>query len=90
MGKNFEQLLKQRLEFFIESNFLLPSNQFGFRRGRSLRESIAHLQLEIFDALKQDNVLVGVFFDVVGAFNNVNHHILAQELFSLGCSCKVC
>lgn len=88
MGKIFEQLLKQRLEFFIESNFLLPSNQFGFRRGRSSRESIAHLQLEIFDALKQDNVLVGVFFDVVGAFNNVNHHILAQELFSLGVPVK--
>lgn len=89
VGKVFEQLLKQRLEFFIESNNLLPSNQFGFRRGRSSRESIAHLQLDIFNSFKNNDILAGVFFDVEGAFNNVNHHILAKELTALGLPFKI-
>lgn len=80
MAKTFEQLVKQRIEFYIENNNLLPSNQFGFRRGRSARESISHLQLDIYNALRMDENLVAVFFDVIGAFNNVDHRVLIQEL----------
>lgn len=89
MGKTFEQLIKQRLEFYIESNKLLPSNQFGFRRGYSTRDSISHLQLDIFNSHKMDSQLVGIFFDVVGAFNNINHHILCSELRALGIPEKI-
>lgn len=89
MGKTFEQLIKQRLEFYIESNSLLPSNQFGFRRGCSTRDSISHLQLDIYNSYKMDNYFVGVFFDVVGAFNNINLHILCGELRALGIPEKV-
>lgn len=89
VGKIFEQLIKQRLEFFIENNNLLPSNQFGFRRGRSSRESIAHLHLDIFKTLQRKQILTSVFFDVEGAFNNVNHNILTQELATLGLPLKI-
>lgn len=88
MGKIFEQLLKQRLEHFIESNHILPSNQFGFRRGRSSRESIAHLHLDIYNAKQSNEAFAGVFFDIVGAFNNVNHHILSKELAAIGLPVK--
>lgn len=89
MGKTFEQLIKQRLEFYIESNSLLPSNQFGFRRGCSTRDSISHLQLDIYNSNKMNNYFVGVFFDVVGAFNNINLHVLCGELSALGIPEKV-
>lgn len=83
VGKLFEQLIKQRLEFFIERNHILPSNQFGFRRGRSARESLSHFCLDIHNALSCNSILVGIFFDVVGAYNNVNLEKLSNILTSL-------
>lgn len=84
VAKIFEQLLKQRIEFFVEQNQLLPSNQFGFRRGRSARESIAQLHLDIHNATSQKQHLLSVFFDISGAFNSVNVKVLCSELLSIG------
>ena len=89
IGKLFEQLLKQRLEFYVEQNNILPSNQFGFRRNRSARESICQLQLDIHNSLMANKNLVGVFFDVAGAFNSVNIDILCQELSRIGIPVKM-
>lgn len=89
MGKVFEQLIKQRIEFFVEKHHILPSNQFGFRRGRSARESISHLQLDIQQAMHKNESLACIFFDVVGAFNNVDHEILYKELLSIGLPEKI-
>lgn len=84
IGKIFEQLLKQRVEFHIEKNNILPRNQFGFRKGRSSRESICQLHLDIQDSLVKQNSTVSVFFDIAGAFNSVNIDILSNELLSVG------
>lgn len=81
-GKLFEQLIKQRLEFFIESNSILPSNQFGFRRGYSARESLANFYVDLSTALNNDEYVLSVFLDVVGAFNNVNLTVLSSILSS--------
>ena len=89
VGKIFEQLLKQRLEFFIEHNNILPSNQFGFRRGRSARESLSHLFLDIDGVSHENKAFVAVFFDIVGAFNNVNLHVLTSILASLHFPAKI-
>jgi len=89
VGKIFEQLLKQRLEFYVEKNNILPSNQFGFRRGRSARESICQLHLDIKASVEKKNFLLAVFFDIAGAFNSVNIRILADELSGLGFPGKI-
>ncbi|XP_062527025.1 RNA-directed DNA polymerase from mobile element jockey isoform X1 [Bombyx mori] len=88
-GKLFEQMLKQRLEFYIESNKLLPSNQFGFRRGFSAAESMNNLYLDIHSAFAYNRFLVCVFLDIVGAFNNVDHKVLTRELLTLGIPVKI-
>lgn len=84
VGKIFEQLLKQRLEYFIETNNILPSNQFGFRRGHSSAESVCQLLLDIQNSLGHRHPLVSVFFDIAGAFNSVNVDVLSLELLSIG------
>lgn len=89
VGKIFEQLLKQRLEFYIESNHILPSNQFGFRRGFSSRESLGHLFIDINMALSENKHVICVFLDIVGAFNNVNHSLLSSVLTSLALPEKI-
>lgn len=89
VGKIFEQLLKQRLEFYVEQNKILPSNQFGFRRNHSARESICQLQLDIHNSLAVNNNLIAVFFDVAGAFNSVNIDVLGQELLGIKIPAKI-
>lgn len=84
IGKIFEQLLKQRLEFYVEQNGLLPYNQFGFRRGRSSRESICQLVLDAQHSLYNNQYLLCVFFDIAGAFNSVNISVLCNELSVIG------
>ena len=89
VGKVFEQLLKQRLEFYVEQNYILPGNQYGFRRGTSSRESISQLQFDIQNSLNKKNNLLAVFFDVAGAFNSVNIDILCFELLSINIPTKL-
>lgn len=89
IGKIFEQLLKQRLEFFVEKYCILPNSQFGFRKGRSAQESISHLQLDIYNAVSCKRKLACIFFDIVGAFNNVNLATLSNELASIGLPGKI-
>lgn len=89
IGKIFEQLIKQRLEFYVEKNHILPPNQFGFRRNRSARESICQLQLDIHNTLKTNSHMVAVFFDIASAFNSVNLDILCSELLVTGIPVKV-
>lgn len=89
VGKIFEQLLKQRLEFYVEHNKILSSNQFGFRRNHSARESICQLQLDIHNSLAANNRLLAVFFDISGAFNSVNIDVLCRELLSIGIPGKI-
>lgn len=88
-GKVFEQLLKQRLEYYVEHNALLPKNQYGFRRGRSARESISMFHLDILKSVNSNNKLISVFFDITGAFNNVNIDILCTELLNICIPIKV-
>lgn len=89
VGKVFEQLLKQRLEFFVEQNGLLPCNQFGFRKGRSSRESICQLQLDALNSIYNNQYLLSVFFDIAGAFNSVNISVLCRELSMIGLPGKI-
>lgn len=89
VSKIFEKLIKHRLEFYIESNSILPSNQFGFRRGLSARESLSHLFLDIHSARNNNNHLICIFIDIEGAFNNVNISVLSSTLASIGIPEKI-
>lgn len=41
------------------------------------------IKADILNAFINNSIVIGVFFDIVGAFNNVNHHVLASELKAL-------
>ncbi|WP_420007003.1 reverse transcriptase domain-containing protein, partial [Vibrio cholerae] len=45
--KIFEHLLKNRLDWELESNNILPKFQFGFRKGRSTIDSLSILTTDI-------------------------------------------
>lgn len=82
--KTYERLIKNRLEFWLESNNIIPSSQFGFRKSTSTQENIASLLTEIqlgFTTNKSSSV---VFLDITGAYDNVNLKILANKMQHIG------
>lgn len=90
VGKLFEFMIKTRLDYYIEANNLLPSQQFGFRKGKSAVESFASLIADIKNSFHSHSSTVCAFLDVQGAFDNVNPSILIQILSEVGIPGKVC
>lgn len=90
IGKLFECMLKTRLDFYVETNSILPLEQFGFRRGRSATESFTSLICDIKNSFYSHSSTVCAFIDVQGAFDNVDPSVLAQILSEIGVPGKVC
>ena len=82
--KTYERLIKNRLEHYLEYNQLLPPTQFGFRRGKSTQENVAHLITDIQIAFSKNNSVSAAFIDIKGAYDNVNLNILTEKMSTLG------
>ena len=84
--KIFDSLIKNRLEWWCESQNILPPSQSGFRKGRSCTDNLTNLTLQADHAIGRKK---NYFLDVRGAFDNVNSDILLQKLANIGCSKNV-
>lgn len=89
LSKLFERMVKNRLEYWVEINNIIPTNQSGFRKGRSCTDNLTNLTLEIQEALAKKEDLLAAFLDVSGAFNNVLSDILLNKLAEIKCSIKM-
>lgn len=89
LGKLFETMLKNRLEWYIENNKLIPDYQFGFRKGKSTYFNLGCLLGDIQNNLRQNKLTLAVFLDIKGAFDNINHEFLIESLHQLGFPGKV-
>jgi len=86
--KVFERMVYRRLQWTVETLFLLPEFQSGFR---SSIDNLVILTNRIHSAFLRKTSTVAVFLDIAGAFDNVIPNILIQELRNLGfpaCFCK--
>ncbi|KAJ3631930.1 hypothetical protein MTP99_013030 [Tenebrio molitor] len=87
-GKIFERILTNRLKFTLETNNLLPPEQFGFRAQRSIHNPLAELQTDITRHANLGECTVGVFLDIERAFDKVWHDGLVQKLLNLRLNLK--
>lgn len=78
-----EHLVKNRLEWYLESNGLLASSQFGFRRGKSTLDSLSIFTTDIRSALSLNHHTISVFLDISAAYDNVLLTILLEKLNKL-------
>ena len=84
--KLFETLIKNRLQWWLEHNNLLPTSQTDFRKGLSCIDNLTNLTLHIEDGfIKKKSTIAAAFLDVQSAFDNVNSDILIDKLFFMGC-----
>ncbi|RVE50092.1 hypothetical protein evm_005298 [Chilo suppressalis] len=80
LSKIAEHLVKNRLEWFLESKALLASSQYGFRKGKSTMDSIGIFTTDIRLAFSNNHSLLAPFIDISGAYDNVDIQILKNKL----------
>ena len=82
--KLLEKAVKKYLEDHAKIDTSLDDNQLGFRKGRSTDEAIHKVVDNIEDALTSKKFALGLFFDVKGAFDNINFSSILHALEKVG------
>jgi hypothetical protein len=79
-----EKIVCHRIANYLETNFILSSQQFGFRRG----SCTSHAVLQLVSAVQQDYSTgcstAIAFVDIKDAFPSVDHAILLQKVEHYG------
>ncbi|KAL0895859.1 hypothetical protein ABMA27_011882 [Loxostege sticticalis] len=78
-----EHLVKNRLEWYVESNRFLADSQFGFRKGRCTLDSISLFISDIRRSFTINESVVAVFLDINSAYDNVILSVLKTKLDTL-------
>lgn len=87
--KTFERMVKNRLDWWLESNNLLPITQYGFRKSKSVVEAQASLLLDIEQGFAEQKSTLAIFYDVEGAYNGIQVPILMEKLYKIKCPYKI-
>ncbi|XP_058807568.1 uncharacterized protein LOC131673537 [Phymastichus coffea] len=82
-------MVKNKMQWWLEFNNILPKSQTGFRKGQSTTDNLTGLTLNVEDSFSNKKDLLAAFLDVQGAFDNVNINILLQQLATIGCHLKL-
>lgn len=84
LSKVFERLLAKRLNRFAEGNHLLPSLQFGFRKGLGACDALLTISNAVQKSLDCGREVRMIGLDFSAAFDRVNHEALVFKLKQLG------
>jgi len=76
-------MLKSRLDWWLESNSILSTNIFAFRKGLGTTECLATFVGHIYHFFNNKQFFVATFVDICGAFDSVNISTLISHLLSL-------
>ena len=86
LGKVYERVIKNRLEYYCESKKVFPVCQAGFRRGRGVTDHLVKLGEHVGRAIGRRKVLLTCFFYISRAYDQVWHAKLLQKLNKIGIS----
>lgn len=85
-SKIFERIILSRLLKEVKKLDLLPSEQFGFRKGHSTNQQTLRLVELIHKGFAEKNFTAIAYMDVSKAFDKVWHHGLIHKLNAAGIS----
>lgn len=81
--KTYERLIKARLEWWLESQHMIPNSFFGFRKTYSCMDSLSTLCTDIQNSNAENKYLTSVFLDIKGAFDNVIIELLIKKMIKM-------
>jgi hypothetical protein len=87
--KILEKAVGRRLVSFLESNDIIPTSQFGFRKNHSMLHPMIHLMNFVTEALNNKETAINIFCNLRKAFDTINHSILLRKLHKIGIRCGV-
>ena len=80
LGKVIESVMTEIVSYLVEEYQLLPPEHFGGRPGRTTEDAMIILTERIYRAWRAGEIYSVVFMDVAGAFNNVHHKRLLDNM----------
>ena len=78
--KLLEKIIYKRLTSFFQKHNLLYKYQFGFRSNHSTTHALLDVTEYTYNALDEENYVIGAYIDLKKAFDSVSHEILLQKL----------
>ena len=83
-SKVLEKLMHERIYKFLDDNFMLNSNQYGFRPKLSTYMALLKLIDKVSREIDKKSYSLGIFLDLSKAFDTVDHKILLDKLNRYG------
>ena len=83
-AKLLSACVKDIWEYHTEAQNLLPSNQFGGRKGRTATDAVHSLVEFTKQAWRRKQEVVLLFLDIKGAFPNVSIPVLTHDMRNMG------
>ena len=73
-------MVGNQLNNYLEENYLLSSEQYGFRKRRSTEYAVHAMGRDVHCSLNLKKFVMGVFLDVKKAFDSLDRNILLSNL----------
>ena len=84
LGKLYERLVNNILQWWVESNSLLPNHQCGFRADRSTTYILLQLEQQIYKGFRENKNTLVIYFDLNNAFDRASHTGILYKICTVG------
>ena len=84
LSKIIEKVVDKQIRDFLESNNLIYSNQYGFRKGHETQHALLKFNNLICEGRSKKLTTIAIFADLKKAFDTVDHSILLDKIDHLG------
>jgi ribonuclease HI len=85
IGKSFERIITNRLQWYLYTNNLMHGNQYGFTPQKSAEDLVNKICETAKNQLKNKGITLMVSLDIRGAFDNAWHPMIMENLRSKNC-----
>lgn len=82
--KIMEKIIYENLLNFFEENNILPTDQHGFRKNKSVSTQLIETLDDWTEAIESKRYVDVIYFDISKAFDSVLHSKLLEKLYQVG------